>query len=395
MRRVSPGLSVRPATLSCVSTERPRSSTFVQPRSPMPLTTLDLFAGAGGLTAGFHAASEEFETKRAIELDADAVATFNANHGEGVARAVAIEEWLEGDEPEELREEGLDIVVGGPPCQGFSALGKRDVNDARNSLWEKYAETLRRTNAKYFVVENVATFLTSPQFEAFRKATTDGDLRDWTFEARVLNAADYGAPQARKRAVLLGHRRDVPALNFPEPTHDRAGSDGREKWKDVRWAFDAALERKAIPARARSTWPGSTKAQAAPARTDELHVDRTYTQLSKDRFAAIPAGGNRFDIPDELLSRCWRDHRTGSGDVMGRLRWDRPAVTIRTEFFKPEKGRYLHPEENRAITHWEAARLQGFPDDYLWHGSRTSVARQIGNAVPVQLGKAVASMIPS
>src|SRR5690606_36053881 len=111
--------------------------------------------------------------------------------------------------------------------------------------------------------------------------------------------------------------------------------------------------------------------------------------LSMNRFRAIPAGGGRFDLTDELLTPCWRSHTTGAGDVMGRLHWDRPAVTVRTEFFKPEKGRYVHPTEHRTISHHEAARLQGFPDDYRWVGTKADIARQIGNAVPLALGEAL------
>jgi DNA (cytosine-5)-methyltransferase 1 len=122
----------------------------------------------------------------------------------------------------------------------------------------------------------------------------------------------------------------------------------------------------------------------------ELHVGRDYTEISMRRFRAIPPGGNRFDLPDDLLAPCWRGHKSGSGDVMGRLHWNKPAVTIRTEFFKPEKGRYLHPTEHRAITHYEAAVLQGFPDTHRFVGSKTEIARQIGNAVPIPLGRVIA-----
>nr|WP_283793643.1 DNA cytosine methyltransferase [Gulosibacter molinativorax] len=94
-----------------------------------------------------------------------------------------------------------------------------------------------------------------------------------------------------------------------------------------------------------------------------------------------------------MKAPCWRKHTSGSGDVMGRLHADRPSVTIRTEFFKPEKGRYLHPTENRAITHYEAALLQGFPDNHRFVGSKTAIARQIGNAVPIPLGKAIAQQL--
>ena len=104
----------------------------------------------------------------------------------------------------------------------------------------------------------------------------------------------------------------------------------------------------------------------------------------------IPEGGNRFDLPDSLKAPCWINHDSGAGDVMGRLYWDRPSVTIRTEFTKPEKGRYLHPTQNRAITPYEGALLQGFPAEHLWVGSKTSIVKQIGNAVPIPLGKAIA-----
>jgi DNA (cytosine-5)-methyltransferase 1 len=116
----------------------------------------------------------------------------------------------------------------------------------------------------------------------------------------------------------------------------------------------------------------------------------------------VPPGGNRFDLPEKLLPDCWRNKPTGTTDVMGRLEWDRPSLTIRTEFFKPEKGRYLHPQwdaddpsrrVNRPITHWEAARIQGFPDDFVWCGSKIEIARQIGNAVPVGLAAALAKHV--
>jgi DNA (cytosine-5)-methyltransferase 1 len=120
------------------------------------------------------------------------------------------------------------------------------------------------------------------------------------------------------------------------------------------------------------------------------------------RYDCVPPGGGRFDLPDELLPRCWRDKPTGTTDVMGRMRWDAPSLTVRTEFFKPEKGQYLHPQwdpgrpgrrVNRVITHAEAAALQDFDSDYLWCGSKTEIAKQIGNAVPVGLAAAVARRV--
>ena len=274
-----------------------------------------------------------------------------------------------------------------PPCQGFSLLGKRDADDDRNSLWLEYAETLRRARPKYFVVENVAAFSKSQQLIDFRESTEPGGpLEDYSFEWQILNSADFGAAQARKRAILIGHRNDVPKPDFPMPTHVGKHASVRDAFTGISPEVDGVL----LPERATQV---NGKKFARPFKTTELHIGRDYRPISLRRFEEIPPGGNRMDLPYELQADCWRKHKTGSGDVMGRLHWDSPSVTIRTEFFKPEKGRYLHPTEPRAITHLEAARLQGFPDDHLWLGSKTAIARQIGNAVPIALGQAIALQI--
>ena len=346
-------------------------------KEPTTLTVLDLFAGAGGISAGFDRTGG-FRTVQAVEMDVAAAATYAQNHRRTDVYVGPIQEWLRsGDVP------SVDVIVGGPPCQGFSSLGKQDAEDERNLLWREYATTITRAEPRWFVVENVATFLRSEQFEEFTASTRPGGrLADYRLEAKVLNAADYGAFQARKRAVVIGHHRDVPFPGWPEPTHVGRHRTVREAFRGVQAGWD----RIELPERsirfAGIDLPGAF-------RTTELHVGRSYTSLSVQRFAQIPPGGNRFDLPEDLLAPCWVKHRTGSADVMGRLHWDRPSVTIRTEFFKPEKGRYLHPEANRAITHYEAALLQGFPRGYEWVGSKTAIARQIGNAVPIPLAEAI------
>lgn len=347
------------------------------------IDVLDLFAGAGGLTAGFHAASDRFRVSRAIELDTAAAATYQATFGPQFGPDVVynggIESWLRDEDVP-----SVDVIVGGPPCQGFSMLGKRDVEDKRNYLWQEYAATILRAQPKYFVVENVAAFAKSQQFRDFTASTQpDGILRDYTFEWDVLNAADFGAFQARKRAILIGRHRDLPAIGLPTPTHV-----GRHR--TVRRAFahiDPTVVETKLDGRMKTFFGVEMPGVFRPF---ELHVGRDYAEISKLRFPQIPVGGNRFDLPEHLKAPCWVGHTKGSGDVMGRLHWDKPSVTIRTEFFKPEKGRYLHPVENRAITHYEAAILQGFPDTHRFVGSKTAIARQIGNAVPVPLGRAIA-----
>lgn len=353
----------------------------------MSIKVLDLFTGAGGLTLGWHEAAKQFDFETeivgAVELDETAAATYAENFRVEGQFVGPIEQWLDrGDIPE------ADVILGGPPCQGFSALGKRDINDIRNILWKRYAETIVRARPKYFVVENVVPFLKSSEFAAFRSSTAPGGvLEEYTLEAHTLRAPHYGSPQNRRRAVVIGRRIDLPSTGVPEITHPKDTD-----WLKVGQVFDDIpdeVDAIQLPDRfSPSSTPG-------PFLSRELHLGRNYTEKSLKRFAWIKEGGNRFDIPDNLLSPCWRKAKTGYSDVMGRMHVNRPSVTIRTEFDKPEKGRYLHPTENRVITHFEAARLQGFPDDFKWYGSKPKIARQIGNAVPVQLAKAISTSVLS
>lgn len=346
------------------------------------IRTIDLFSGAGGLTAGLASSTGAFEVVRAVEHDISAAASFAANHGQGVVFPGAIEDWLESEEVPEV-----DLVVGGPPCQGFSALNRSGVGLDRNGLWERYAETLERARPKWFVMENVARFTKSAEYAEFTTwFLPGGRLAEWSIETRVLLAADYGAPQLRRRAFVLGHRSDVAPPAWPAATCAARHPTVAQALEGLGRAVTA------VDLPMRSTVFAGRRLGGAY-RTDELHVTRHYKDVSKERFRTIPHGGNRFDLPEDLKTPCWRKHTSGSGDVMGRLVWERPSVTIRTEFFKPEKGRYLHPTEHRAITHQEAARIQGFPDDYLWVGSKTDIARQIGNAVPLALGRAFGDSI--
>lgn len=358
-----------------------KSAPYGRKKTSKSITVLDLFSGAGGLTQGFYAASPRFVTERAVEFEPAAAASFAATFGDKVY-AGPIQDWLINEVVPEV-----DIVIGGPPCQGFSQLGKQDPEDIRNSLWRPYAAALSRAKPKYFIVENVPAFSKSQQLQDFRDATAKGGLiEDYDFQWHVLNSADYGSPQARKRAILIGHHRDLLFPGFPLPTHIGRHRTVRQALRGI----DTRVVETLLPDRS-TDYAGRTFAGAF--RTSELHLGRDYATESLERFGWIPEGGNRFNLPDRLKAPCWLNHKSGSGDVMGRMHWDKPSVTVRTEFFKPEKGRYLHPVEHRAITHLEAAKLQGFPDDRLWVGSKTAIAKQIGNAVPTALGRAIASQL--
>ena len=338
-------------------------------------TLIDLFAGCGGMTSGF--VRRGFTPVLAVEHDLHAAATYAANFGESHVH------W--GDVAEVTEIPQADVIIGGPPCQGFSNLGSRDVDDPRNQLWKQYLRFVQVARPQVFVIENVDRFRNSPEFALLQAEAAGGMIADYTLTHAHLLAADFGVPQRRTRTIVIGSR--VGAVEHPAPTHDRL------TWRSVRDAIAALPERTtttALPA-ARTSFFG--REVPGVFKSLDLHFGRTPTPLSLQRYAHIPPGGGRFDLPAELLPRCWREKPTGTTDVMGRMWWDQPSLTIRTEFFKPEKGRYLHPEQDRVITHLEAALLQEFPDTFAWCGSKTNIAKQIGNAVPVGLASAIAGRV--
>ncbi|ARU51403.1 hypothetical protein CBR64_07795 [Cellulosimicrobium cellulans] len=478
-----------------------------------PITVLDLFSGCGGLTEGFHQyqpkghARPAFHTVGAVEWDESAAATYALNFGGTAARRRGLEppvivcsdirEWTPPWGPGEV-----DVVVGGPPCQGFSGLNREKVRAERNQLWQEFIKVVVALQPKVFVIENVDRFLRSVEFQDLKQRIGGADLtnyelvdplaandgpKGWERERHyLLNAADFGAPQARRRAIVIGRRIDVDLdgelLRYPEPTHSKDGTDGKRRWLSIDSLFrrTAGLPlRSDLPDRGPRPIPGVEGMYRGPFSSRELHIGRNPEPLSLARYRAIPAGGNRkdlrgryacrFDGGEEIIiersgeyrdasghlvvdgsyrivaagsatlvpltvrllekadpaahgssgrskserflvavrtggserkaeleylsTPSWDAHDTGSGDVMGRARMDAPSVTIRTEFFKPEKGRYLHPTEDRPITHLEAARLQGFPASFKWCGSRLDIAKQIGNAVPIPLGRKIAESI--
>ncbi|MFI5826194.1 DNA cytosine methyltransferase [Streptomyces sp. NPDC051578] len=440
-----------------------------RPYNSDPITVVDLFSGCGGFTQGFHEfrpagatdGGPVFHSLAAVEHNRAAAATYAANFGSGrtdtslpQARVHVgpIEEW----EPT-AAEFDADVVVGGPPCQGFSALNRGKKGAERNRLWEEYVRVVRTIRPKVFVIENVVDFVKSDEFlNLLGEVGEGGQLEDYVLvdppghrigekaEARnkryVLNSADHGAVQARKRAIVIGVRRDAvqdrrmsyPVATHRQPPKSAKGSgvqafdgldDTVDHWRPVGSVF---AESKKLPIRG-TELPTREKRIAeigseiaGTFRTTELHIGRNPKPLSIARYKAIPPGGNRkdlrgkwftveesgdvrvFDVPNPpgvttpveyLSTESWDRHTNGTGDVMGRLRTSAPSVTIRTEFFKPEKGRYLHPTELRPITHYEAARIQGFPRTFRWCGSKNEIATQIGNAVPIPLGTAIASAI--
>ena len=345
----------------------------------MSYRVIDLFAGAGGLTLGFtdRRFCGGFESVWSLDIDQAAVATHRKNFGPH-ADCGDIEEWIASGKP--IPE--ADVVIGGPPCQGFSLLNKRRDGDSRRALWLPFLDVVERSNASAFVIENVAELRSSPEYLAIEK---HAKKLGFIVVSDILVAADYGAPQTRRRTVIVGYKRGTAAPSFPPlRTHAApAVKSNLPPWKTV---WDAIAD---LPE------PVGTAIRSVRAPLD-LHFGRNPTEKSLQRYRAVPPGGNRFDLQrnaPEITPDCWVRKTSGGTDLFGRLWWDRPSVTIRTEFFKPEKGRYLHPDQDRPITHREAARLMGFPDDFKFVGTKIEIARQIGNAVPPPLAGAIAGVV--
>jgi DNA (cytosine-5)-methyltransferase 1 len=334
---------------------------------------IDLFAGCGGMTLGF-AQTGRFHPVFAVEFEADAADTYELNFGAHIARQ-------EDGRPTPIENvpsfPEADVVIGGPPCQGFSPLNMKGVGLERRDLWREYFRALEEANPVAFVMENVPELLRSAEFVDFKEAA-ETEL-GYRVEGRVLNAADYGVPQTRRRAIVIGTR--LGEVPWPERTHFPAGElpTGGKPWR---------------------TFADAVKGLPLKPTGKDWHNPRNPKPVSVERYRTIPnEGEGRFDLAErrpDITPACWIRKKTGSTDVFGRLWWNRPAFTIRTEFYKPEKGRYLHPSEHRPITVREAARCMTFPDGpefrfpALGQQSMTSVAKQIGNAVPPRLAECVA-----
>lgn len=363
-------------------------------KKPRRYSLIDLFSGAGGMSLGFSEVfGQPFQAVWANDINQFCVDTYNENFGtHNIAGDIV--EILEQSKIEIPK---ADVVIGGPPCQGFSLLNKNRQNDPRKELWRPYLEVVDKVGASIFVMENVPQLLGTFEHGEIVGAAESLGFKVWQDK---LNAADYGVPQNRIRAFIIGCNFADPSILFP-PRKTRFNPNGNGKqltllfnreeylstpsnWKTVRDAIGD------LPA------PEGTEIRDIQPPLD-LHFGRNPTELSRKRYRAIPEEGmNRLDlqrIAPELTPKCWIRKKSGGTDLFGRLWWDKPSVTIRTEFFKPEKGRYLHPEQHRPITHREAARIQSFPDGFKFSGSKIEIAKQIGNAVPPLLAARVADVV--
>ncbi|MGV2111939.1 DNA cytosine methyltransferase [Agrobacterium salinitolerans] len=314
------------------------------------ITFGDLYAGAGLFSYGFKLAG--LTPKFAVELSADAAASYARNMGTPVFNGSVTELAQSASE--------VDVLIAGPPCQGFSTLGRRDPLDARNDLCLAVLPWVDKTKPKIVVIENVPPFLKSQHW----RIMADGlALRGFDIETWELDAAEFGTPQTRHRAFTVASK--IGAIAQPKPLRQKT---------TVR---ETIIDRKILPDDPMHSWPEPT-------------------DLASRRFKLIPERGDKRDILKADPESCppsWKKMGCQATDVWGRIDADQPSNTLRCTFQNPSKGRYIHPFEDRVISLREGARLQGVPDDWQFAGKPYSVARQIGNGVPVPLAFAVANAI--
>ncbi len=356
------------------------------------LSCIDLFCGAGGLSEGF--ASASFHLVSATDMDAPSARTFRNRHPDTPFVEAKIEDLASSDLSCGLARGELDCMVGGPPCQAFSVYNhNRGMHDERSGLFRHYLRFVQDLLPKVAVIENVTGLLSIPA--AVEEIHSRLGEIGYSVAHRVLKAEEYGVPQERRRVIFVAARRDIGEPVFPPQTH---GGTGQPPFNTVRDAIadlpPPAQDPPLLPYR---NPPRSPFQVASRADSDGVtsHVPARLGPANMERLRHIPPGGSWRDIPHDLLPAGMKKaRRSDHTKRYGRLRWDGLACTILTKC-DVHWGAYIHPDEDRSLTVREAARFQSFPDSFSFLGSRTEQYRQIGNAVPPMLARALAASVVS
>ena len=335
------------------------------------LTAIDLFSGAGGLHLGFEEAG--YKIKLCVDND-DLV---ERTHKRNFPHIPMINEDIRGVTADRIRQylkgKSLDVVIGGPPCQGFSTIGhrvssdpqKRYAHDARNELVLVYANLIKELRPKFIVMENVKGILTLDKGAYLENVMKT--LRDTGYNAeyRLINMADYGVPEIRYRVIIIGNRVGLP-VEFPEPDHSDNKNDALPGWNPCGPVLADLVDVQDNP--------------------EFNHVALKHTPKNIERYKLIPQGGR---LPEDALSP--ELYRKNFGNTFKRLDPNRPALTM-----VPGNDAFpIHPTLNRSLTVREAARIQTFPDWVIFEGNRRQQGHQVGNAVPPMFSKKLGDFIKS
>ena len=340
------------------------------------LTAIDLFAGGGGLTVGLKRAG--FKVVTAIEAEAHACATYATNHPDVDLIRRDIKDVSARDSRTPLTKVPIDLVAGCPPCQGFTSLTyKYRGEDKRNLLMFEMMRFVQDLKPRAIMMENVPGLIRrgAPLFKEFTRK-----LKNWGYrlEYGILNAADYGVPQWRRRLVLLGGL-GFP-ISLPSPTHSKNGENGLEPWRTVKDAI-SHMEEPVTLQDARNT--GSPQER-------NWHVTRSLSAKNIKRIKVAKPGLTWRCIPEQLRPKCHKGSYEGFTNVYGRMKWEAPSPTITGGCTTFSKGRFGHPTRNRTISVREAALLQTFPEQYhLVTPYMERACNIVGNALPCDFSEAV------
>lgn len=378
---------------------------------------MDLFCGTGGFSKGFEKTGK-FEVVHGVDLLPVAISTFRKNHQSAYAVTGDIRNVRRGEVSEitGLSQGQVDVIIGGPPCQGFSSIRpfrSSLEDDARNTLFEEFASYVNFFRPKVLVMENVVGLATHANGTTIDIIQDTFSSLGYDCEWKILNAANYGVPQKRERLILIGVQKGGKIL-FPKVTHDGSYKTiGHQDKSKLMFENNVSQPQLEIFQKV-SLLPAVTVREAIgdlpqieSGESSITYSDEPSTEYQKDRRKNQPpsltlhtatkhspkmleiikyAGDNINCIPKHLIT-------SGFSSCYSRLRGNEPAVTITVNFVHPASNKCIHPDLNRALTPREGARLQSFDDNFEFAGSRTQVVKQIGNAVPPLLGKSVAESV--
>lgn len=349
----------------------------------MKFKILDLFCGAGGLSYGMHK-NPHFKTVVALDVNEKLAITLKKNMPEVNVVVGDIKETVIKEKVIDLSlKAGVNMIVGGPPCQGYSMKGKKlGLEDPRNFLFIEYLNFVERLQPDVFVIENVKTLLSTSKGWFKEQILSAIEKLGYFVDVGVLKATDFGVPQSRERTIFICSKNKK--INLPLPTVEKPVTV-RDAISDLAYLNsgegDFELEY--------TTKSTSEYQELMRANSSKLynHKASNHAEIAIKKLAMIPPEKGKECLPKEMLGK------QQFNSTWGRLKWDEPSPTIDTRFDAASNGTNNHPFLHRAITPREAARLQSFDDNYIFYGTKVAVRTQIGNAVPPLIAKAIADKI--
>lgn len=359
---------------------------------------IDLFAGVGGLSYGF-AHDDNFEIVAANEILPNMAKAYELNHPSVKVYCKDIKEFGIQDLEKDfgIKKGDIDLVIGGPPCQAYSTVGKRLIDDPRGKLFQEYFRVLEEIKPRVFLFENVKGLLSMQGGELIDNIVQLFESLEYKVSCKVLNAADFGVPQIRERVIIVGTLLESEFV-YPEPTHVNPEEQQigifSQNLAPYLTLSDAISDLPFIKSGKESFEYSSepknefqkTMRKNAPEKIMDHNAPNNNENLVK-LMENLPDGGTPEDLPKELRPK------SGFANTYCRLWWNRPSTTITRNLSTPSSSRCIHPKAPRPLTTREGARIQCFPDDYIFYGSRSDKNLQIGNAVPTFLSVALKEAI--